>query len=841
MAGDRTIFDEPHHQSLELLAAQALSNGNAGTAFRLADRRCRILPQPEPHCYVLRGEASFFLGSKAAAIDDIERALAIAPDNIAANRRMLAWADGSQQLQAAYALIGQEHNFDQLRKAIQVLIENGQRNFSNMVVLEDAIEGWVLWQDEAPLELSISDSAHSIRATLEPSPFHPLGDFGHATSFSVRRPKSANAQSILLSIRGSVLQSTRTAGNIDEPKMRIHWPRPANARNQPVTVIVPIYGDYEATRLCLDSLQHELNSGRHRAIFVDDATPDPQIAKYVAKFEAEPYVDVLVNTRNLGFTGSVNRALAQVKQGDVIILNSDTIVPPGFIDRLVTASQSSPKIGTVTPLSNNGEFTSFPIPNTANPLGLREDIERIDAFAAKLNSDRVIDIPSGIGFCLFVTRACLDSVGVLSDDFGAGYLEDADFCLRARERGFRNVCAPSIYVGHAGSKSFGQEKRSLVVHNLSILERRYPSHRPECGAFIVADPLKTARQAIERVATASFHPRLLVTGIGAISAVARERAREVASETEPAMILEVRNRADEINVKIINADGGMPQSLEFDLASSDDCGSLIDFLQKMQPSRIEIFDPAKIPVPLVNALLRLKVPYDIFIADSGLLGPNSAQHSAAAVRLGSCQSDAKQRGLAWVNPWRKIADGAQHILVPCPMAEAFATRFLPHQTIKRVGRSAVKGSRNTHAGGKRAMPHLAFVPVRSCAHEQWLMREITHKFNVMRPDVSLTIMGTTLDDLGLMRSRNVFATGAVAAEEFEHLIGALGISQLFVSTTRPLFGHPILYATHSSNLPMAYFDWSKSGIKSKKRDLAISPRSSLNDITGALNEWMPKL
>ena len=75
-AGDRTIFDEPHHQSLELLAAQALSNGNAETAFRLADRRCRILPQPEPHCYVLRGEASFFLGSKVAAIADIERALA---------------------------------------------------------------------------------------------------------------------------------------------------------------------------------------------------------------------------------------------------------------------------------------------------------------------------------------------------------------------------------------------------------------------------------------------------------------------------------------------------------------------------------------------------------------------------------------------------------------------------------------------------------------------------------------------------------------------------------------------------------------------------------------------
>ena len=46
MANERTIFDEPHYQSLEFLAAQALSKGDIPTAFKLADRRCRILPAP---------------------------------------------------------------------------------------------------------------------------------------------------------------------------------------------------------------------------------------------------------------------------------------------------------------------------------------------------------------------------------------------------------------------------------------------------------------------------------------------------------------------------------------------------------------------------------------------------------------------------------------------------------------------------------------------------------------------------------------------------------------------------------------------------------------------------
>ena len=76
MAGDRTIFDEPHHQSLELLATEALADGNIVAAFKFADRRCRILPLPDAHCYVLRGEASFQMGAKTSAIADPAQARA---------------------------------------------------------------------------------------------------------------------------------------------------------------------------------------------------------------------------------------------------------------------------------------------------------------------------------------------------------------------------------------------------------------------------------------------------------------------------------------------------------------------------------------------------------------------------------------------------------------------------------------------------------------------------------------------------------------------------------------------------------------------------------------------
>ena len=108
----------------------------------------------------------------------------------------------------------------------------------------------------------------------------------------------------------------------------------------------------------------------------------------------------------------------------------------------------------------------------------------------------------------------------------------------------------------------------------------------------------------------------------------------------------------------------------------------------------------------------------------------------------------------------------------------------------------------------------------------------------MRPETSITVVGATLDDIGLMRSSDVFVTGAIDAEEFDSLTESLGLEYLFIAETRPLFGHPVLTAAKSSILPTAYFDWSKGRVKARKRDLSIDPAISLDGIVGALDQWM---
>jgi hypothetical protein len=237
------------------------------------------------------------------------------------------------------------------------------------------------------------------------------------------------------------------------------------------------------------------------------------------------------------------------------------------------------------------------------------------------------------------------------------------------------------------------------------------------------------------------------------------------------------------------------------------------------------------------------------MADAGFLGRHNEATVATAVQSlrisepamgGEVRSRSIVDRANWTKRWRQIAEGAQWIIVPCAHAEAFAASVLPQRSIAKIDRAYESRSRKTRKRRKTARCHLGFVPVRCCAGEQWLINEIARQLGKIRPDISITVIGAALDDIDLMRSSNVFVTGAVDSEEFEHLIDVLDVGNLFVSTTRPLFAHPILSIVSSFSLPTGYFDWSRGHVTSKKTDLPLDPRSPLDDLIGALSQWMPR-
>ena len=304
--------------------------------------------------------------------------------------------------------------------------------------------------------------------------------------------------------------------------------------------------------LAQNSLLSELKASGHRTILVDDATPDPRIARCLAKLTTNPRVEVIINARNLGFIGSVNRALDSIKQGDVILLNSDTIVPRGFIDRLAAAARSSPDIGTVTPLSNNGEFASFPLPNSCQSTEVR-DARSNDWMVSRrrLTPTRSSISPVELDFAFTLRALAL----IASVRFPKNLLEatlkmwifayehettDSETFVRRR----------SMLVTPAQSHSGGRSAPSSCA-TFAFWSDDFLAIVRNAQHFLEADPLRPARQALERIAASvACHPQLFVTGGGAIGTITRHRASSVSLSTAPALILEVRHRADGALVNI---------------------------------------------------------------------------------------------------------------------------------------------------------------------------------------------------------------------------------------------------------------------------------------------------
>ncbi len=260
-------------------------------------------------------------------------------------------------------------------------------------------------------------------------------------------------------------------------------------------VVVPVYNAPEDLRACVSSVLAHLREDV-RVVLIDDASPDPAIAVFFAELErlAHPQVLLLRNERNLGFTGTANRGM-QLSRADVVLLNSDTIVTAGWLDALLHCAATDPAIGTITPFSNNAEICSFPRFCEDNRWTADRDAEPVRAALAAAAVPTYPDLPTGVGFCLFLRRAMLDRIGIFDPAFGLGYGEENDLCLRAARAGWRNVLADNAFVVHTGGRSFVGQKAELGPRNTTLLLERHPHYLDMVRAYIAADPVRPLREA----------------------------------------------------------------------------------------------------------------------------------------------------------------------------------------------------------------------------------------------------------------------------------------------------------------------------------------------------------
>ncbi len=291
----------------------------------------------------------------------------------------------------------------------------------------------------------------------------------------------------------------------------------------PIDVIVPVYRGEAETRACLESVLSSQVRIPHEVTVIDDAGPEPALSAWLRELQASGRIHLIVHPANRGFVGTVNEAMALHPERDVVLLNSDTEVGEGWLDRLAAHAARDPEVGTVTPFSSNATICSYPRTLQSNPMPSGETTRSLDAAFAAANGGLNAPIPTAVGFCMYVTRRCLDAVGVFDEArYGAGYGEEVDFCMRAARAGFRHLVAADVFVRHVGEVSFGTTGTGRRANAQAVIDSLYPEFQQLLAAFFREEPLRELRRRadLERLRR-STRPRVLFVSHGFGGGVAR--------------------------------------------------------------------------------------------------------------------------------------------------------------------------------------------------------------------------------------------------------------------------------------------------------------------------------
>jgi glycosyltransferase involved in cell wall biosynthesis/GT2 family glycosyltransferase len=271
-------------------------------------------------------------------------------------------------------------------------------------------------------------------------------------------------------------------------------------------VIIAVYDAYGDVVCCLEAVDAH-TSPETSVLVVDDGGSDRRIFDLLDSLGDGLHRQIVVLQRgaNGGFVRACNDAFAATPGRDVVVLNSDVVVGPEWLDRLTDAALSLDTIATASTLTNHGTILSVPHrnrPATTLLEGLTADdaARRVAAASQQLRPT----IPTAIGHCFYIRRRALDLVGPFDVVFDPGYGEEVDFSQRALAHGFRHIVADDVFTFHRGGRSFGE---SAVVtarraRHEALVKQRYPWYGPavrrasEDHASRLSDALATARRAL---------------------------------------------------------------------------------------------------------------------------------------------------------------------------------------------------------------------------------------------------------------------------------------------------------------------------------------------------------
>ncbi len=270
-----------------------------------------------------------------------------------------------------------------------------------------------------------------------------------------------------------------------------------------VDIVLPVYNALSCVKACLRFLDKNTPSSLYRLYIVDDGS-DHQTSLFLSEYDRTHPESVLITHKdNMGYVQSCNQGMIAGNASYVLLLNSDVVASPGWLEKLLACAASDTSIAAVNPMTNFASQININMPPGSNFLGLNHLFQK--------RSPSYPDVVTCVGFCLLLRRSALEKVGLFDPIFGKGYCEESDLCMRLTTNGYRTVLADNVYVYHKGRASF--TTRDTQYHrNRKIFDDRWEkAYSIQFKRFLEKNPLAPIRSLVrgpERLA-----PRELLTPV----------------------------------------------------------------------------------------------------------------------------------------------------------------------------------------------------------------------------------------------------------------------------------------------------------------------------------------
>jgi O-antigen biosynthesis protein len=234
-------------------------------------------------------------------------------------------------------------------------------------------------------------------------------------------------------------------------------PRPIR-KSIPVSIIIPSYEAVEYLRICIESIR--AYTSNYEIVIVDNKSSSG-VQEYLDTLESDDDVLVIRSDQNLGFTNATNTGIQAIRFEDsnIVLLNNDAMVTPGWIEALQEVVEQDPTVGVVAPRQ-----TLLPNSSTIKPHQPRANVQRETDINLSLHHDNIlnyeydkekgfIELAFAPFFCVYITRETLNEAGLLDARRGPHYRSDRLYCDVVRNHCHRRI----VYTPYSKIYHFHQQ------------------------------------------------------------------------------------------------------------------------------------------------------------------------------------------------------------------------------------------------------------------------------------------------------------------------------------------------------------------------------------------------